>query len=347
MTMRILVIQLRQIGDVLLTTPVLPFLKKALPDSSVEFLTEQAGAAVLETNPHLNRVLIYDKSHAFRELKRLRAEKYDVVIDFMNNPTSRYITLATGARWRASFMTLTSPIFFNVCFPTPEVPDYVPIRKLKLVKFLLEKMGLPTPAMDQIRPELPLTGDDEAFADEWLDKEGLTPGKFALLLPAHRRPIRQWRADGFKEVGDRLVKELALKVVVACGPGEDALLEPVLQGREPIFKKITFTALRQAAAVMKKAALVVCNDSGLMHLAVSVGTPTVTIYGPSRPIDWNPSLHEKRAKPNDIPLQAKGVSCLGCHLLDCPVGHICMTRLSSDDVYQACRLLVSANRPSL
>ena len=84
----------------------------------------------------------------------------------------------------------------------------------------------------------------------------------------------------------------------------------------------------------------VTNDSGAMHLAVAAGAPTVTIYGPTRPIDWNPSL--AGAGPRDRAITANGVSCLGCHLLTCPVGHICMTKLDEARVIAACETVLNA-----
>ncbi|MCB4756644.1 MAG: glycosyltransferase family 9 protein [Elusimicrobia bacterium] len=369
--MNVLFIQLRRIGDILLTTPAIAYLKKALPEAKIDFLAEAPGISTLETNPHLHNILSYDRSHSLRELKRVRSKRYDVVFDFMNNPRSRYLTLASGAKSRVGYKTFTSHFIYNIIMPIPEQPDYVALRKEKLVKFWLEKSGGSAPVIDRYRPELFLTKEDEAFATQWMRSENLQEKRVAILLPAHRRPIRRWRPVGFQEVGLRLRRELGLKVYLACGPGEEEWLRPIQKGHESELGVLPFTSLRHAGAVFKKAAMVVCNDSGLMHVAVAVGTPTVTIYGPSRPVDWNPSYaviannrHSRECgnpedftsdqqildsrfrgnddmKVHDIAVQAPDVFCLGCHLLNCPVGHICMTHLKADTVLDACRKVIS------
>ena len=101
--MRILLIQPRAIGDVLCTTPIINYLKKAIPDARIDFLVEPLGKALLETHPGLNEVLIYDKKKAFQEILRVHRRRYDTVLDFMNNPRTAYLTAFSGASWRVGF----------------------------------------------------------------------------------------------------------------------------------------------------------------------------------------------------------------------------------------------------
>ena len=145
--MRILIVQLRRVGDILLTTPVAPYLRQAIPGASVDFLCEPMGKTVLETNPHLSNVLIYDRKHALREIARVRSRKYDAVLDFLNNPRSAHLTAASGARWRVGFKNgFWGSVCYNVAAPVPKEPEYVPSRKLRLVRFWLETAGIPAPA---------------------------------------------------------------------------------------------------------------------------------------------------------------------------------------------------------
>jgi ADP-heptose:LPS heptosyltransferase len=101
--------------------------------------------------------------------------------------------------------------------------------------------------------------------------------------------------------------------------------------------------MRQMGAIFKNARLLVTNDSGAMHLAVAVDTPTVTIYGPTRPIDWNPSLTKEAPKNHDVALTAENVDCLGCHRDSCPVGHLCMTKLDEKTVMEAVNKILEVN----
>ncbi len=333
--MKILVIQLRRVGDILLTTPVLSFLKKAIPNATIDFLSEAGGASVLETNPQLDNLLIYKKGKSWSEIKMVRSKQYDVVLDFMNNPRSALLTGLSGARWRVGFRHSVRSIFYNICLPVPADPEYVPQRKLRLVRYWLEKAQVPIPVGVSGRPQLYFSRDDEDFATSWFEQEKIRKGNFMVIAPVHRHPIRSWRWEGFRDVGLKLVQDKKLKVYLAWGPGEEELISQVRKGVEDKLGMLPPTSLRQMGAIFKKARLVLTNDSGAMHLAVATGTPTVTIYGPTRPIDWNPSLSQE-GSTQDIVLTASGVPCLGCHLLKCPIGHLCMKQLSEEEIFKAC-----------
>jgi ADP-heptose:LPS heptosyltransferase len=333
--LKILVIQLRSLGDILCTTPVLAYLKSALPHSEIDFLSEPVGTSVLETNPHLHEILVYDKAHPLREIKRIRSRRYDAVLDFMNNPRTAYITAFSRARWQVHFYHWVRSLFYNLAVPVPIEPEYVPLRKLRMVRTWLEKAGLPTPPVQAVRPQIFLTKEDENFAAQWIKAEGLEKKKYVILVPVHKYPICRWRPEGFQKVG-QAISQKNFKVYLAWGPGEEKDISDIRQGYEGCLGVRPPAEVRKIGAVFKRAQLVVANNSGAMHLAVSVGTPTVTIYGPTRPIDWNPSLSGAQEKLQDIPLTASGVPCLGCRLKKCPVGHLCMTRLSEEAVLAAC-----------
>lgn len=331
--MRILILQLRRVGDILLTTPVISYLKDAVPGCRVDFLAEPMGRTILETHPGLDEFHVYDRAHPLQQIRAVRARRYDAVLDFMNNPRSSYLTALSGARWKVGFATGPRSVLYNVAPRVPSEPEYVPKRKLRLVRAWLTAAGLPAPEPRSVRPELFLAPADQGFADEWRRQEGLSQGRYAILAPAHRHPIRAWRPDGFQAVALALA-EKGLKPYLAWGPGEEPVMDAVRRGHESSIGLLPMTSLRQMAAIFSSAAVVVTNDSGAMHLAASVKAPTVTIYGPTRPVDWNPAL--AGAGPKDRWLTADGVTCLGCHRASCPVGHICMTKLSDARVVAAC-----------
>jgi ADP-heptose:LPS heptosyltransferase len=337
---RILIIQLRRIGDILLTTPVISYLKSALPEAKVEFLAEPMGRAVLESNPNLDALHIYDKDHPLNEIRELRRRGYTAVIDFLNNPRSAALTALSGARWRVGYRTTARSVVYNFRPAVPAAPEYVPARKLRLTRDWLAHAGQPHPEPRSLRPELFLRDQDNAFAQNWMKEKGLSDRGFFVLVPAHRHPIRAWTPEGFRETAFHLKRTYKMPVFLAWGPGEEGVREAVRVGVTQEIGVLPPTTLPQMAAIFRRSRLVVTNDSGAMHLAVSVGTPTVTVYGPTRPVDWNPSLAERRSAPHDIAVQASHVPCLGCHLLQCPVGHRCMKELPFSNVADACDALI-------
>jgi ADP-heptose:LPS heptosyltransferase len=100
--MRILIVQPRRIGDVILTTPAIDALRNKFPDARIEFLAEVAAAPVLEGYPGLDETLLFDKN-LFRWIPEIRRRRYDWVLDFMCNPRTAQLTALSGATVRAGF----------------------------------------------------------------------------------------------------------------------------------------------------------------------------------------------------------------------------------------------------
>jgi len=339
--MKILVVQLRRLGDILLTTPVLPYLKSIFPNAQVDFLTEPPGKQVLDTNPHITNLLIYNKKQPFKEIKRIRKKNYDFVFDFLNNPRSRLLTFFSGARYRVGRRLGYRSLFYNVRVSPPNNPCYVPLGKIKMIQGALSQLKINFGEPKTIRPQLYLTPDDENFAHRWEKKELGIKATFCILVPTHRHPIRRWKWEYFRELGLKISQEKKISVFLAYGPGEEDLINQIRHGVENEIKILPTTSLREMAAIFKKARVVVTNDNGPMHTAVAMETPTITIYGPTRPIDWNPSLTETPGVHRDKALVAHEVACLGCHLSRCPVGHLCMSHLTVNDVFKVCETILS------
>jgi len=348
--MKILVIQLRRIGDILLTTPALTYLRSALPEATIHYFCENMGKELIETHSALNAVIATDKSNLLKDIRRVRAEHYDVVIDFMNNPRSRYLTAFSGAALRVGFQKRWRPFFYNLSVPIPKLPEYVPERKIYLVQNFLSKISAKEPLIETSLPSLALSAVDEAFAADWIIKENLRDQPYMILVPIHRHFLksayssstRQWRQEGFQNVGLHFIRNKGMKVYLSCGPGEEELLNEVRLGHEREFSILPRTTLRKTAAIFKKSKLIITNDGGSMHLAVSVGTPTVTIYGPSRPIDFNPSLSKWNKPPIlHLAVNASHLPCLGCRLKKCPIGLKCMNELTDGTVIEAAEKLLA------
>jgi ADP-heptose:LPS heptosyltransferase len=343
--MKILIIQLRRIGDILMTTPVLTYLKSTLPNVTIDFLSDPCGIPVLETNPHISNLWIYDYNRSWYEIRRIRKQKYDVVIDFMNNPRTAYIAFLSGAKWRVAYKKPFRSLFYNFGLNVPNHPQYVAKRKLILTEAWLRKAGFSVSPPTSYQPELTLKKEEEDYASAWIKESGLEGKPYAILVPASRREIRQWRLDGFREVG-RSLHQRGVSVFLSCAPGEEAVVNEVRRGAENELKLLPSGDLRQVAALFKHAKLVISLDSGSAHIAVAVGTPTITIFGPSVPEDWSPSLDPSiRVKVPHMALRASKteVPCLGCLLLDCPVGHLCMIKLTDETVLQASLQLLKLN----
>ena len=312
---RILIIQLKRAGDVIVTTPVLASLRAVLPESKIDFLVDQPFAPLLENNPHIDKVQVYDRQALRSTWRRLRDASYDWILDFQSSPRSVLAGLYSGARLRYGYGVPFWGRFFYRAIPRPGGGVSATEGKMSLVRALL--------------PQVPLAGERRIYLmekeREWAVTQMGSAGKGAIgLVPTHRRASRRWPASYFAELSRRLISS-GHPVWFFWGPGEKDYVEAI--GRQvPETRMIPETSLREMAALLNQCKIVVTNDNGPMHLASAVGAPTVTIYGPTDPACWNPGGPRHRV------LQAAHLSCLGCNLNDCPFGHECMEGVTPDRV---------------
>ncbi len=316
--MNILIIQLRRIGDVVVTTPVIDALRQACPGARISFLVEKAAAPVLAHYEGLDEVLVFDKKDFWKWVKEIRSRQFDWVLDFMNNPRTAQLTLLSGAKVRAGFDVPLWGLVYGTRIARASVPKYAVQSKFDLLRAL----GLSLPNQG-VLPKIKLTEADCAPVKDWWDLRGLYQFSEVIgVAPAHRRPIRRWPSAKFLELMNVLWEKQDRAFVLFGGPEEEDYLYDIAKNFVSRVFVIPSGSLRQAAAFLSLCDVVATNDSGLMHLSVSVGTTTVTIYGPTWPECWNPQVLPHRW------VQAEGLTCVGCNLDECPYQHECMDWVS-------------------
>jgi lipopolysaccharide heptosyltransferase II len=318
--MKILIIQLRRIGDIIVTTPVIGALREAFPDAVIDFLSEPMGEPVLRGQPGLNEAILFRKEKFFSLLAEIRRRRYDCVLDFLNTPRSAQIVLASGAGVRVGFDVPFWGLVYNRRVRPASQPKYIVEQKFDLLRAL----GLnPRPALPGIR----LAEEDFVGAKGWWEKNELSRFRNIVgLAPAHRRAIRQWPEEKWAGLIPLLLSDEGRAMLLFGGPGEESLMERLAAPFPDRAFPVPTGPLRQAASVMSRCRAVVSNCSGSMHLAVASGVPTVTIYGPTMPEVWNPR------RPPHRYVRAHGLACLGCHLDVCPYKHECMDWISPERV---------------
>ncbi|PKN40008.1 MAG: glycosyltransferase family 9 protein [Deltaproteobacteria bacterium HGW-Deltaproteobacteria-18] len=278
---RILVCQLRQIGDVLLTTPSIRLLKERYPNAAIDIFTEKKCTPVLENNPHVRRIWALNKKELpnfLAELKfyaRIARENYDLIVDFQQLPRCRFVTLMSRAQVRLSY----PPPWYNRLLYThwaKPVPAYSGSYRASI----LAPLGI---AWSGQAPEIFLTEAETAWAREYLAGFGLAAGSFITLDPTHRRTTRLWPARHYGAmIGQVHAARPDLRFLILYGPGEADMAREVLDhcpAPEACVFPDTVIGLRQMAAVQSLARLHVGNCSGPRHFAVAVNTPTLTVLG--------------------------------------------------------------------
>lgn len=290
----ILVIRRRYLGDIVLLGPVLRNLKLRWPDARLAVLCERNYAGVLELNPDVAETIHFPQRAGewWTLLRRLRRARFTHVLDLDNRDKTALLTLATGARERVTQRhteRLHFPSFYTASevVPTEFLHDrhitdlYLhPLRHLDVPVATRECRLVPKP-------------DDLRRAESFWSADSKIEGpksKFRILVhPGSRSAWRVWPPTNFAAAIDRLHTELGVKIGVVAGPGEQATVDEIFQHlRTPAVRMPANLSVPQLAALFSTASIFLCHDSGPMHLAASVGTRVVALYGSQTLSHWRP-----------------------------------------------------------
>jgi ADP-heptose:LPS heptosyltransferase len=316
-----LVIQLRQIGDVVLTTPIPRILKEERPGCRVTFLTEKPSDQLLADNPYIDEVWLNDRKGSWldtlRLAGRLRRERFDAVLDFMGNPRSALLSFLSGASVRVSY-----PAKVRGSLYTHRV-EPGKAYAVEIKKRLLSPLGLESA---RNRPEIFLSEEERAKGRELRGRLCEGAARLITVDPSHRRATRRWPAAHYGALCRQLRQAWGAAPVVLWGPGEESDADQVVASSGGAALKAPPTRLREMASFLAAADLHVGNCSAPRHMAVAVGTPTFTILG-STSAGWTyPSPEHTQT--------ALGLPCQPCNRNDCPRDLVCLRDLPPELVFE-------------
>jgi ADP-heptose:LPS heptosyltransferase len=302
---RIMLIQLRRIGDVLMCTPALRVLRQSFPQSFIAFLTERECQDVLASNPYLDEVIILDREkyrnpwYWLRKVGQIRKKKFDLVIDYLCNPRSAYLSFLSGAKHRIGYDLPRRRFFYNMLVKSQAGPRYSAEHKLEALRALgIEASDL---KLDFFIP------DEAGFlARDFFQEQGIDRSRLIVSVSAtSRRRFRRWPPERFARLADWLISKFKATVILVWGPGEREAVEKVqaVMGERPVISRETEN-LFQLGAILGRCDIHIGNDNGTKHIAVAMGRPTITIYGPQDPKSWtypDPSRHKFLKTQQDCP----------------------------------------------
>jgi ADP-heptose:LPS heptosyltransferase len=291
---RVLVIQLKRVGDVLLCTPLLRALRADWPERRIAFLTEAPNAPLLRGNPNCDAVLTIPPSMGPADWVALRAavrgEQPGIVVDLSGTPRSCMITWLSGAPVRVGFRVRRPRSWVYNIAETPDRNKYTVDRRLDLLRAIgIEGRGFAT--------ELYLAAEERREAERLLRTAGF-PGDVPLLgfAPTSRKNEKRWSPEGFASLAIWAREELHAEILLLRGPGEGEQEDeirrilpfhvPRLEGTPP---------LRVLAALIERCRVLVANDGGAKHMAASLGVRTVTVFVSTGPASWHPPADRRHA----------------------------------------------------
>ena len=312
---RILVITLSNVGDIILTTPVISALAKEFPGTRIDVMVGPQGKEIFEKDPRVFKVIIYDKHLALVEKRRLQLKlkklRYDLVADIRNT----VFPLLIGPKYR----TATIQKF-------PRSAMHSKDRHL----YRLKSLGIENPGE---LPYIHVTKEDDERVGKLLKDNKITD-PIVVINAGAKSHIKRWSADGFVEVADRLITDCGASVVfVGLKEDEPIVREITAKMRHKPHNLVGKTNVRELAGLLKRAKLLITNDSAPLHLGSAVGAKIVALFGPTDPRKYGP------IGEFDVVIKEK-LSCAPCEKAECVRNYECMKLISPNAVFDAAKMLL-------
>lgn len=350
---RILVIRLDLLGDLVMSLPAVAVLKRAYPRAEITMLTLPYAADLLQLAPEVNHVLSYDvnrirrphdvlKASNYREffalVRELRRTKFDLCLSVQGR-FACVMAWLSGCPRRFGYRAEAYPFMLNRMLPGGRYDVRQPEASysLRLAELAGGSVDWPRPPA----PRLTIPQTEQRRMRHLLAEFEIRPDSILIVIHpgAANGSAKRWPAEYWARLANRLHGELSASVIITGTPGEAEVVQAVVRGCT--FKPVVLagqTSIPQLGALLKRADLVLSSDSGPAHLAAALGSPQVTIFGPTDPLVYAPLNPKALVLRRDLP-------CSPCYdaqaTAECRFGHVnCMRQLVPDEVYEACLRLL-------
>jgi heptosyltransferase II len=329
--LKILVIDLLNMGDLLFTTPALRVLRSAYPEASIDMLATTQFRDTLLLNPHLNEVIGFDKSgyhrsarHFLALVAQLRSSRYDLLISFHASAKTALIAALCGARQKWGLVSGT----FEKVFDRP-VRQRTDIHRVDSYLQVLYDLGIPESGHQGMEMWIG-TAADQRVSELW-QEEGLTAAPAVGLMPGASVPMKRWPTQRFAELADRL-GDNGMRPVIFGGAGETEMASEIASKTQCTVADFTSRlSVMELAAAARRCSVFVSGDTGPLHVAVSQKVPVVALFGPTRPEEFGPY------QVPSVVCKAEG-TCLACEA-GAVDQHTCLAAIEAETVFEGVRKL--------
>lgn len=337
--MKFLLIKLNHIGDTLLMTPAIRFIKDKYPDAEIDVVVRRGCEAVLTGNPDISNLITvagHERRPAaeaagefFRNFKAIFNKGYDYAFDLSNSDRAKLWIFLSRARvrsineWRAKLGLKRH--LFNSFTIFEWGPEHQVLRDFRAVADVLEPSAKPGGLYINTDVDVGALVRKLPFLDG--------PGKYALIHPVSRWAFKEWLPKRWAEVADWLRNERGLRVIFSSGPDKaereriGKILKLAGKGHHFTDGKIS---LRELAYLTEKASLFIGVDTVAMHIAAAVKAPTVALFGPSSEVSWGPWQC-----PHELVIGECSCKKTRKFICDKSRPYPCMEKISVDDVKDA------------
>lgn len=340
--MKILIIRTDKIGDAVLSTPVITAARKAFPDAYIAVMVSPQTKEIVTGNPYLNEVIVYDKEakqrgfiQTLRFARWLKSKRFNIALILHSTNRSNLVAFLAGIPKRVGYkrgkmdFLLTEGIEYKKRLGEKHESEY----SLDILRYI----GIDAEMSPLV---MPIREENEKRVADLLEENGLRQGEgFIVFHPSASCISRIWPQENFAKTADILIERFGMRAVLICNVEHIEICERV-RGlmKNACISLCGKTSLGDLAALFKRSALLISNDSGPVHIASAVGTPVISIFGRKQkglsPTRWRP-LGDK-----SIVLH-KDVGCIECLAHYCKKGFLCLKSITVEEVVEkAAGLLV-------
>ena len=332
---RILVIRLDRLGDVVLSTPVFDELRRQFPHAFIAVLVRPPCREAVEGHPAVNEVIVYEKEGAHRGAwatvrfaRGLRRYEFDTALVLHPSNRSHWIPWLARIPVRVGYDRKCGRLLTH---RLPHRKQEGARHEAAYTLELLRPFGI---SPGEPRPTVPVSPRAVQRIAVLLERAGVTPSEpLVAIHPSASCVSKRWMPERFAAVADRLASEHGARICLIAGPDDAAHAEAVARAmRQSVVNLGGKLTVAELAALLRRCALLVSNDSGPVHVAAAVGTPVVDIFGRNQrglsPQRWGP-LGEGHM------VLHKEVGCVTCLAHNCDIDFLCLTSLSADEVFRA------------
>jgi len=288
----ILIIKPSALGDIALSLPALASIRKSYPDAKITWLVRTEFAPLLEMTKNLDDLILFDRKllgkcwyrpKAFMALIRffrvLRKGRFDLVIDLQGLFRTAFFAWVTASKLR--FGMKDAREFAGLFYTQLISKSDDCIHLIDYHNKIISAAGVSEPVIDY---GLQISGESESKVDELLESRGCLNQKYAVLITGAAHERKCWSVKKFAVLAEKLNKQFGLTVIAVGTASESNRLQQLKDiSVVEVIDLAGKTTIPVLAALLKRAEIVISNDTGPGHIAVAVGSPLVMIFGPTNP----------------------------------------------------------------
>lgn len=346
---RILVIVLRRLGDVLLTTPLVRSVRRAWPEAVIDVLAFADTTEILAGNPDIDTVIPMPVRPSTTESVALAlrlTRRYDLAISAQGGDRPIFFAVAAGKCSVGPVGAGNAMDHLKRALLSYGVPHVPGLHRVEEVLRLADAIGVPR-VSEVVAPSGPLRDD--------------VHGDYAVIHPAPMFRYKRWTIAGWRSIVDRLT-ERRIKIFVTGGPAaaEKSYLDEIFNGAPTVVRLDGKLAWYEIAGLLSAARVFVGPDTSVTHLAAASGAPTVALYGPTDPRLWGPWPQRGLDRPwqaaghvqqrGNVWLVQNPLPCMPCQNEGCD-RHLesrsqCLDELSPETVMRAVDWAIESRQPA-